>query len=41
MKEWISNLEDRIVDIAQSEQQKEEKISKNKDSLRDLCDNIK
>ena len=35
VKEWISNLEDRIVEIIQSKQQKEQRILKNEDSLRD------
>ena len=41
VKEWISNLEDRIVEIIQSKQQKEQRILKNEDSLRDPWDNIK
>ena len=39
-KEQISNLDDRVEEITQAEQKKE-KIKKNKDSLRDLWDNIK
>ena len=35
-REWISNLEDKIMEISQSEQQKEKIIFKNEDSLRDL-----
>ena len=39
MEEWISNLENRMVKIIQSDQQKGKK--KNEDSLRELCNNIK
>ena len=39
-KEWISELEDRIVEIAEAEQQKQKRIKRNEDSLRDLSDNI-
>ena len=38
--EQISNLEDRIMVITQSEQQKEKRILKNEDCLRDLSENI-
>ena len=37
----ISDLEDRIMEITQSEQQKEKQILKNENSLRDIWDNIK
>ena len=40
-EEQISNLEDRLMKIIQMEKQKEKRNKKNKDSLRDLCDNIK
>ena len=36
-EEWISELENRMVEITASEQN----IEKNEDSLRDLWDNIK
>ena len=36
-EEWISDLENRMVEITASEQN----IEKNEDSLRDLWDNIK
>ena len=39
--EWISELEDRIVEITAAEQKKEESMKRNEDSLRDLWDNIK
>ena len=41
-EECVSYLENRILEITQSEQQKEKQIKKkNEDSLRDLFDNIK
>ena len=40
-EERISDLEDRIVEITQSEQQKEKRILKNEDTLRDLWGKIK
>ena len=41
-EECVSYLENRILEITQSEQQKEKQIKKkNEDSLRDLWDNIK
>ena len=40
-EEWTSNQEDRIVEVAQLEDQKEKRIKKNEDSIRDLWDNIK
>ena len=41
-EEWISDMEGRIVEITQSEKQKEElKKKKNKDTLRDLWGIIK
>ena len=40
-KEWISELEDRMVEITEAEQNKEKRMKRNKDSLRDLWDNIK
>ena len=39
--EHVSDLEDRIREITQSEQQKEKQIVKNENSLRDFCDNVK
>ena len=35
-EEYVSNLEDRIAEITKSEQQKEKRIFKNEESLRDL-----
>ena len=39
--EWISDLEDKIVEITTAEQNKEKRMKRIEDSLRDLCDNIK
>ena len=35
-KEWISDLEDRVVEITATEQKKERRMKRNEDSLRDL-----
>ena len=40
-EEWISELEDRMVEITAMEQNKEKRMKRNEDSLRDLWDNIK
>ena len=40
-EEWISELEDRMVEITANEQSKEKTMKRNEDSLRDLWDNIK
>ena len=40
-EEWTSNQEDRIVEVPQLEGQKEKRMKKNEDSIRDLWDNIK
>ena len=40
-EERISNLEDRIVEFTAVEQNKEKRMKRNEDSLRDLWDNIK
>ena len=40
-KEWISDLEDKIVEITTAEQNKEKRMKRIEDSLRDLWDNIK
>ena len=40
-EERISDLEDKIVEITTAEQNKEKRIKRSEDSLRDLCDNIK
>ena len=40
-EEWISDLEDKVVEITTAEQNKEKRMKKIEDSLRDLWDNIK
>ena len=40
-EDQISNLEDKVPENTQSEQQKEKRIQKNKENLRGLWDNIK
>ena len=37
--EWVSDLEDRIVEITATEQNIEKRMKRNEDSLRDLWDN--
>ena len=40
-EEWISDLEDRMGEFTAEEQNKEKRMKRNEDSLRDLWDNIK
>ena len=40
-EEWISDLEDKIEEITTAEQNKEKRMKRIEDSLRDLWDNIK
>ena len=40
-EEWISDLDDRMVEFTAVEQNKEKRMKRNEDSLRDLWDNIK
>ena len=40
-EDWISDLEDRMVEFTAAEQIKEKRVKRNEDSLRDLWDNIK
>ena len=40
-EEWISDLEDKIVEITTTEQNKEKRLKIIEDSFRDLWDNIK
>ena len=40
-EERISDLEDRMVEFTAMEQNKDKKVKRNEDSLRDLWDNIK
>ena len=37
----LGKLEDRVVEITDTEQKKEKRVKRNEDSLRDLWDNIK
>ena len=40
-EEWISELEDGMVKITEIEHNKEKRIKRNEDSLRDFWDNMK
>ena len=40
-EEWISDLQDKIVETTTARQNKEKKVKRIEDSLRDLWDNIK
>ena len=40
-EEWIRDLEDKIVEITTTEQNKEKRMKRIEDSLRDLWDSIK
>ena len=40
-EEWVSDLEDRMVEFTAAEQTKEKRMKRNEESLRDLWDNIK
>ena len=40
-KDGISKVEDRMVEINESERKKEKRIKRNEDNLRDLWDNVK
>ena len=40
-EKWISDLKDKVVEITTTEQNKEKRMKRNEDSLRDLWDNIK
>ena len=40
-EEWISDLEDGMVEFSAAEHNKEKRMKRNEDSLRDLWDNIK
>ena len=37
----ISKVEDRMVEINETERKKEKRIKRNEDNLRDLCDDVK
>ena len=40
-EEWISDLEHRMVEFTAAEQNKEKRMKRNEDNLRDLWENIK
>ena len=40
-EEWMSDLEDRMVEFTAMEQNKQKRMKKNEDTLRDLWENIK
>ena len=40
-EEWISELKDRMLEITAEGQNKEKRMERNEDNLRDLWDNIK
>ena len=40
-EEWLSDLEDKIVEITTTEQNKEKRMKRIEDSLRDIWDNTK
>ena len=40
-EEWISKVEDRLVEITDVGQKREKRLKRNKDSLRELWDNVK
>ena len=40
-EEWISELEDRVVEITATKENEEKRMIRNEDSLRHLWDNIK
>ena len=40
-EKWISDLEDRMVEITAMEQNKDKRLKRNEDSLRDFWGNIK
>ena len=41
VEEWISDLEDTMLEFTVAEQNREKRMKRNEDSLRDLWDNIK
>ena len=40
-EDWISEVEDRMVEINEAERKKEKRIRRNEDKLRDLWNNVK
>ena len=41
VEKWINDLEGRRVEITATKQNKEKRMKRNEDSIRDLCNNIK
>ena len=41
IEEWINDLEDRMVELTAAEENKEKRMKRNEDNLRDLWNNIK
>ena len=41
IEEWINDLEDRMVELTAAEENKEKRMKRNEDSLKDLQDNIR
>ena len=39
-EEWISEQEDKMMEITEREQNKEKRMKRNRNSLRDLWDNL-
>ena len=40
-EEWISEVEDRLVEITDAEQKREKRLKTNEERLRELWDNVK
>ena len=40
-EEWVSEVEDRLVEITDAEQKREKRLKTNEESLRELWDNVK
>ena len=40
VEKWVSDLENKMVEFTATEQNKEKRMKRNEDSLRDLWDNI-
>ena len=40
-EKWISDLKDRMVEITATDQNKEKRMKRNEDSIRDFWENIK
>ena len=40
-EDWISEVEDRTVEINEADRKKEKRMKRNEDNIRDLCNNVK